>query len=132
MVDTFYPIKHWLVTLLIGPVTTGLLGYLFYREGLGLLEVFPILVFWGMILSLPSLLVYYLLFTIWIKKLNSALKQKLLLNGIAILCTTASFMLLTVFERSVLLSFMTGYIAAVLLASLFIKIREPGSTDNGY
>jgi|GEM_PF-3349352 len=126
MTDTFYPVKHWLVTLVLGSITTALFSYLIYGEGAGLLEIFPFLVLWGMVLSLPSLLLYYLLFIVWIKKMKSPMKQKLILNLIAIICMAISFMLLTDFDGSILLSFLTGYLVAIILSSLFLKIREQG------
>ena len=77
--DYKFPIKNWLTTLVAAPVLGGLIDY-FYKPVVptfvGWLELYPNLVFFSLIISLPTLILYYIVFFIlnWKNVSNTGLK----------------------------------------------------------
>ncbi len=124
--DTFYPIKHWLLTLLISPLILFLYSFLFlggdsFSDFLGLYFVF---ILFGIVISLPALICYYFTFYLLKTKINSALQLKTILNVIAI---TGIFITFLIMEGSSIFDFILCYSIAVIICSGFSKIKKKES-----
>lgn len=73
-----YAFFHWLLTLLLAPLTSQLLHYLFIKNShqiVGLVEVYPITLIFSFIFSLPTLCFYILIFN-YLQKINISINQK--------------------------------------------------------
>lgn len=128
--NTFYPIKHWLLTLVIGPVVVALYEVLFSYSNsiLSFLESYPLFIIFGIFFSLPVLIVYYFLFYLLISKPLSTLTIKSILNLVTIIGIVVTFILL---GGSVAPDYSISYSIAVVICSWLAKIKntESISTD---
>lgn len=73
-----YAFLHWLLTLLLAPLTSQLLHYLFIKNShqiVALVEVYPITLIFSFIFSLPTLCFYILIFN-YLQKINISINQK--------------------------------------------------------
>jgi hypothetical protein len=76
-----YAFFHWLLTLLLAPLTSQLLHYLFIKNShqiVALVEVYPITLIFSFIFSLPTLCFYILIFN-YLQKINISINQKKLI-----------------------------------------------------
>ncbi len=76
-----YAFLHWLLTLLLAPLTSQLLHYLFIKNShqiVGLAEVYPITFIFSFIFSLPTLCFYILIFN-YLQKVKISINQKKLI-----------------------------------------------------
>lgn len=124
-----YPIRHFLVTLLIAPLIS-----VFYTAGnaapdlletLGnMLETYPLFLILGFVFALPVFILYYLSYKVLIKTSLPAIAIKLLLNteAIAGLMITLKLIGGTFVPTAILF-----YSIAVIISSFFFKLRAPES-----
>lgn len=121
MTDAAYPIKHWTATMLLGPLTSALVSYFFTQYDNTYINLYFLILIFGVVYATPALAIYYLVFWYWVQKMSSAFLQKIVLNAIAIAMTLTTFYFLngTFFVPEV----KTGYCTAIIISSLFLKIR---------
>ena len=121
--DMFYPIKHWLFTLLMGALSS-LLNINFYKNDsvVDFLQLYLAYLFVSALYSLPVLVVYFSLFPLVCKLTTSTIGIKSISNLLVIICVVATFAL----GAGIIMIYTTAaYCIAVIIASLFIKL-EPG------
>ncbi len=80
-----YPFKHWLASILLGPVLWILSGLLYHGAPVGgILNMLYLCLMYGLVFSLPMLAIYLPLFWLLSKLKLPPLLIKLLLSGIVI------------------------------------------------
>ena|SRR5260221_7627604 len=121
--NKYYPLIHWLITLVIGPLIYYLHDVLFLnvKYVFSDFEMFFLFFLFGMFSSLPVLAIYYFVFKVFSKRVTSNLLFKLILNSIIILCVFITFRIL---NGSLELELSIVYSIAVIIGSLFLKIRS--------
>lgn len=120
--DSLYPFKHWILTLLIGPVIIALFD-LFSNENsnmLNFLEAYPFFMIFGIMLSTPALIIYVIVFNIVPYKKIPLPVLKWLFNGLIIIC----ILLLNYFLGEIKYSwYIVSYPMAVIISSFFLKMK---------
>jgi hypothetical protein len=122
-----YPIKHFLATLLIAPLIS-----VFYvgqdsapdiPETLGnIIETYPLFLIFGFAFALPVFILYYLFYKLLIKTSLPDIAIKLLLNTEAI---AGLLITLKLIGGTFVPTAMIFYSIAVIISSLFFKVRAP-------
>jgi len=116
-----YPLKHWLTTLLVGPILIIVYDLIvslrLMVDGLGLLMVFIAV---GLVLSLPIFLVYLWAFKLLTKKKISDLMIKATLDIGGVLAIIVTFLFIIKGNLAITLS--VAYSIALVLSSLFFGI----------
>lgn len=85
--DLIFLFKHWIFTLLLGPIISQLLMYstvLHANKIVGLLEVFPIAFIFSLVFSIPTYIVYAFIYYYLFKKNLPILFTKCILILIAV------------------------------------------------
>ncbi len=118
-----YPIKQWLFTVLIGPIGVVLIELMgsSRRNASGVFESFPLFLIFGLLISLPTLLLNLIVFKTLVRKINSVWILKLTLNAIAILGIII-LMRFRIKGGPLSLQVFIAYSLVILISSLFIKI----------
>lgn len=95
--DQNYLIKHWLTTLILAPFLLWLYEIIFSPiSGLvvGLFEVYPITFIFSFLFSLPTVIVYLLIFKLLIKQnINPAL-SKIILISLTVIGITSTILII--------------------------------------
>ncbi len=120
-----YPTLHWLLTVVAAPVL--LLSYVFATEGMPGLAGDGVMMFWvflvgGALLSVPTYVLYLVVFIWLFERVRSPLVLKAICNMLVIGCTGLTFWLLGGFAIEMLF---LSYATAVILNSFLLKIRPP-------
>lgn len=85
-ISYWYGVKHWLLTLVIAPVLIEVMSKVFSLDFTGLvLEYFAFFMVISSVFSLPTLVVYTILFVVCIKKNVEPVLLKILLIGVSVL-----------------------------------------------
>ena len=125
--NKFYPIQLWLTTIIfVAPLLIMLAGLVNEEWNMGL-EVLPLFIMFGLIFSLPSLLVCFAAYKIRTVKISSSTIIKILLNLMMVGAVLITFGLISgslAFRLSIV------YSASIAISSLFysIKIKEKRSS----
>lgn len=124
-----YPYKHWLTSIAVGPLI-----YMTYESFVtenstfnDFIGTYMLFLTFGLLLSLPVLILYLLLFSLLIKTIGSTLIIKTILNittvvGIAFTIKLIGGTLMT----SSLVAF---YSIALVISSFFYKLKKQNSAD---
>lgn len=118
-----YPVKQWLCTLFFGPLLAALYKSLFYSysSGFEYIDLFIILVVFGMGYSLPVLTIYYLCFFMLAGKIKNTTWLKVILNSIACTGVIVMYKLLgDVFFGELAIV----YMILIICTSFLLKIRK--------
>jgi hypothetical protein len=121
--DTFYPTKHWLLTLIIEPVVLTIYGYLFLgsKDIIADLSIQVIILIVSLILSLPAFGIYYAIFYLLKGKITDHFLLKVALNLVVIACILITFQVL----GGKLMNIMTfSYSLSAIVSSIFLKIQK--------
>lgn len=115
-----YLIKLWILTLVLAPFIYGLLNLIIGVDGqvVTLLEVFPITLLFSFVLSLPTLLIAYL-----VNKFVTNNKMKLIgLKIINILIAAIGLTLtLLILKGSLMPALIKTYIISLIIAALILE-----------
>ena len=116
-----YPIKHWLGTLAVGPVIVLIYDAVFSHNNsmLSGLEFYVLIFRFGLLFSLPSLLIYYFCYKMVSRKVKSKLRTKMVLLIIAIVGTLLTLYLI---GGTLMNPFMISYSAALVMTAILLKI----------
>lgn len=117
--DNFYPVIHWLTTLLAAPFIHCFLLFLRSGEFLpDLLAFFWLYFVYGIFYSIPAAVLYYICFRLLASRFESMVKLKIVFNtGAAV----AAAITLSLFGGSLWNSLVLTYVISVFLCSLFFK-----------
>lgn len=118
-----YPVKHWVTTLLLGPVL--LMGYHPFTSSRIIRNAHGIIVlFWGLgfVLSLPVFAMYLLAFKFIIKRKKSDLVIKTALGILGVVSIAVIFLL--IIKGSTAMELTMSYSISLITSSLFLRIEN--------
>ena len=119
-----YLIGHWVLTLLLAPFTSQIIEYIVGKSPhqiVGLLEVYPITLLFGIIFSLPTFLIYLTSFYYLSKhNLNFAI-SKLILIAISVL---GVFITQTIIKGSMSKDIIISYSITTIIVGLMLKLKS--------
>jgi hypothetical protein len=119
--NTLYPIQLWLTsTVVIAPLLLIMTGLVNAKWNVGI-ETVPIFIPFGLVLSLPVLLICLLIFRIIIQEVSSQLLIKVILAVVAITGVVISFLIISG-SMAFMLSLI--YSGSIIIASLICKINK--------
>lgn len=87
-IDWSYLFKHWIFSLLLGPVISQIIAFIpifYHGQAIGLLEFFPIVFIISLIFSIPTYIVYAFVYNYLSTKDLPILYSKTILNSIPII-----------------------------------------------
>ena len=120
-----YPVLHWVITMLTAPLLLVVLMTV-GSEGKGIAQnvpLYPLAVMFGAVLSIPTLLLYLVLFR-WLRELPvSELFLKALFDILLIACVGVTLAWL---GGSMVPSLLLCYSLAIVMCSIPIRFRLPG------
>lgn len=118
--NNYYPLKHWLSTLIIAPAVFS--GYdLIMEKSTFIADLYGYVFLFSLLFSIPGFLAYNGLF-FWIAKYKRPVYlTKVVLNLCAICIGLATLLII---ERS-LIDLIGIYAIAVIISSFFFKIYKP-------
>ena len=123
--DYKFPIKNWLITLVVAPVFGAVIDKLskpVIPTFIGWLEFYPNLVFFSLFISLPTFILYFIVFFVlnWKNVSNAGLK--LILIVVTAIGTTLTFY----FIGGLLAKKMAvAYIVVAAISCLLLKLDRP-------
>jgi hypothetical protein len=125
-----YPIKVWILTIVIGPFIIGLITSMGIKGSadagfLGFLSIVIFIILFGLIFSKPSFVIYYTSFFFLKRWLKSYLLLKFLLTGVALVSMLISVYIVYRAEykdKGVMVSLCYGVI--MLILGFLLPIRE--------
>lgn len=121
--NKLYPIQLWLTTIVfVAPLLIILVG-LINEEWIMGLEVIPLFIMFGIVFSLPSLLVCFAAYKILTVKISSPILIKILLNLILVGAVLITFALIS---GSLASRLSIVYSASIVIASLFYSVKIKG------
>jgi hypothetical protein len=88
-----YLFKHWFSTLIIAPFTFELIGLIYKTSNsvVGLVEVYPITIIFSIIFSIPTYILYGIIYYLLARKEVSIKKSKTILIFLTTLCILITF-----------------------------------------
>ena len=124
-----YPYKHWLTSIILVPIFSILYNFAFaeWQRALDSLKAFPIFFLIGIIMSIPTFVIYLILFIYLDKYTNSEFIIKSILNLVTFICMFLTFLILGSQEQELA----TMYTASVLITSFFYRINEKNTKQTG-
>jgi len=127
-INKFYPFLVWATTLLIGPFLSATVESFYFRvkEAFSDLTLVPIYWIFSLILSLPVLVIYCIIFYELGNKV-AANKLRLILNIICIIGICITF---TVIKGTMAVDFAIAYSISTIIASLFFRIMKKEGISN--
>lgn len=119
-----YVIKHWVLTLFLAPLTSQAIHYTLGtnpHQIVGLLVVYPITLFFSLVFSLPTFLVYLACFNFLSKRdINFAL-LKVVLIAVSVL---GIYITQTIIKGTMSQDIIIAYSATVIIVGLILRIRN--------
>ena len=121
---TYYPFAHWLLTVLLSPLISTTLYCIVYQSPFKLahfLEVYPAIISFIFIFSIPTFLCYLVLFFLLKKNQLSILVAKLCLNATAITGILITWFYVDLFSGYHQLA---GIIISTILIGFLLKLKK--------
>lgn len=120
-----YVIGHWILTLLIAPVTSQAIDY-FYganpHQVVVLLEVYPITFLFSIAFSIPAFLVYVFCFYLLSKQDTNPAVSKFILTGVSV---SGIFITQTIIKGSMSQDIIVAYSVTAVIVGFILRIRKP-------
>jgi hypothetical protein len=118
-----YLFKHWFFTLLLGPVISQIIMYVTIlnpHKIVGLLEVYPLALLFGLFFSTPTYILYAFVYYLLAKyNINLMLsKTILILFAVCGVITTTS-----IIKGSMMLDIAISYSISSVVAGLFFRLK---------
>jgi hypothetical protein len=118
-----YLFKHWFFTLLIGPIVSQIMMSVFEVNShriIGLLEIYPITLIFGLFFSTPTYILYALLY-IYLSNNKVNIKfSKIILISFAVICV---FVTTSLVKGSMMQDIAISYSIASIISGLFFKLN---------
>ena len=128
MNKNFYPIKHWFLSLVIGPLFPLIITN---KSLFGLSEVYFFFISFSIIYSIPAFIFYYILFLQLLKVNLSSIAKKIILNSFGIIGLIITLLLrFGTINDSFLFDILIGYSSAIIISSFFYKIETKNKFFN--
>ena len=123
-----YPYKHWLLSVILGPLFFTVYGYISNPERnlSALLDGIVLYSMMGLMFSLPALIVYLVIFNVLFKMGISPFMLKMTLNLLAFF--GAIITIKVVFDdKGISIAFF--YLIAIIVSSFFFHIKPANELD---
>ena len=117
-----YPLKHWLFTIILGPACLIIYEIILSSLSAGMSYLswyFPFIIV-GMFMSTPFLALYYIVFKLISKRIQSSLMLRAVLDIFAIGCVVLTFIFIGGSDKYDL---GIAYSASVIISSLFLNVK---------
>lgn len=127
-----YLFKHWFFTLLLGPVISQIIMYVTIlnpHKIVGLLEVYPLALLFGLFFSTPTYIIYGLAYYFLAKSninLNLSKVILILLAVVGVITTTS------IIKGSTMLDISISYSITSVITGLFFKLKFNRKNDHTY
>ena len=120
-----YPVRHWLTSLAVGPLLVFISNIVINSADINANDFFAnyiLLFFFGLIFSLPTIVFYYVVYNLLIKRQTSPVIIKIILDIVAVLgmCLT-----LHLIGGTAIPGMYAPYSTAIVVCSLFYKTEKP-------
>jgi hypothetical protein len=119
-----YVIGHWVLTLLLAPFTSQAIQYIWGtnpHQVVGLLEVYPITLFFSIAFSLPTFLVYLTCFYFLSKQdINFAISKAILI-AVSVL---GIYITQTIIKGTMSQDIIIAYSVTAIVVGLILRIRK--------
>lgn len=128
--DWIFLFKHWIFTLLLGPVISQLLLYvtvLHPNKIVSLLEVFPLAFIFSLIFSIPTYIIYTFVYIYFSKKDLPVLLSKFILISIAV---SGIFITSYLIKGYMWLDIALSYSISSITTGLFFKLNFRDDQEN--
>jgi len=122
--DRSYLFKHWLTTLIFSPFLPTVYDLLFNPvegESLGLLDLYPIILIFSFVLSIPTLIVYYFVFSFLIMRQANPVSTKLILITVAIIGIAITFLTI---GGSMEMTLISSFSLSTIITGVLIRIKS--------
>jgi hypothetical protein len=128
--NRYLPIKHWLRTLLLGPLF--ILAFIIISEHhkgdiAAMLILYPLFFLYGAVISLPALVLHYIVFLVLVRFGASELGLKIGLSVTAVISIVATFSLL---GGTLMLPISAAYSLAAIITGALLKMEKQDSPEN--
>ena len=119
-----YVIGHWILTLLLAPITSQAIQYIWgtnTHQVAGLLEVYPITLAFSIFFSLPTFLVYLACFYFLSRlEINFAISKAILI-AVSVL---GIYITQTIIEGTMSQDIIIAYSVTAIIVGLLLRIRK--------
>jgi hypothetical protein len=125
-----YLFKHWLSTLVLAPFLASVYELIFKPisgQIVGLLEVYPIVLLFSILFSLPTLLVYFFVFRVLIKQGINPLLTKFILIALTITGIATTVLLI---GGSLSATLIFAYSLTTIITGCIIRIKNKADKEN--
>ncbi len=119
-----YVIGHWVLTLLFAPFTSQTIQYIWgttSHQVVGLLEVYPITLFFSIAFSLPTFLVYLTCFYFLSKQDVNFAMSKVILIAVSVL---GIYITQTIIKGTMSQDIIIAYSVTAVIVGLILRIRK--------
>lgn len=127
--NKLYPLKHWLATLVIGPILPALYSLVIDKSIIDLkdlIQLYPLYLILGIFFSIPLLAIYYLCFAIMEKLTTSGLLVKTILT---LLTVAGIYVTFKIIKGSMVPIEICAYSGAAIICSFIFKIKKVTHLD---
>ena len=116
-----YPYKHWLTSLVVGPLLMIIYEIIFDPGPMvGVVETYFLFLTFGLFFSVPVFLLYLLTFNQLTKKINSNLTIKTILNTVGVIGIIVTFLII---KGSMAMMLAISYSVTLIISSVFYRVR---------
>ena len=122
--DRSYLFKHWLTTLIFAPFLPTVYDLLISPtegESFGLLDLYPIILIFSFILSIPTLIVYYFMFSYLIKRQAKPVLTKLILIILTIIGISITLLII---GGSMTMTLIYSFSLSTIITGTLLKIKS--------
>lgn len=119
-----YVIGHWVLTLLLAPITSQAIQYIWGtspHQVVGLLEVYPITLLFSIAFSLPTFLIYLTCFYFLSKHDINFAMSKAILIAISVL---GIYITQTIIKGTMSQDIIIAYSVTAIIVGLILRIRK--------
>jgi hypothetical protein len=128
--DWSYLFKHWIFTLLLGPVISQIIAFIpiFYpSQAVGLLAMFPILFIASLIFSIPTYIVYAFVYYYFSNKDLPILISKAILISISVICI---FITTALIDGTLWIFIASSYSISSVISGLIFNLNFKEAVEN--
>ena len=119
-----YVIAHWVLTLLLSPVTSQVIQYIWGtnpHQVVGLLEIYPIAVLFSIVFSIPTFLVYLTCFYFLHKQDRNFAMSKTILIVVSVL---GIYVTQTIIKGTMSQDIIIAYSITSIIVGLILRLRD--------
>jgi hypothetical protein len=118
-----YLFKHWFSTLLLAPIVSQIIMYIYGvnpHKIVGLLEVYPISLIFGLFFSAPTYVLYALLYLYLARNTVNLKISKIILISLAVLGVITTTLII---KGSMMQDIAISYSISSIITGIFIKLN---------